>query len=80
MGDRYEILASVIAANFSKIPVAHIHGGEVTEGVIDDGFRHSITKMSHIHFVANSIYKKELFNSVKIKKIFLQSEDLVLTV
>lgn len=68
LGDRYEILASVIAANLSKIPVAHIHGGEVTEGVIDDGFRHSITKMSHIHFVANSIYKKRVIQLGENKK------------
>ena len=70
LGDRYEILASVIAANLSKIPVAHIHGGEVTEGVIDDGFRHSITKMSHIHFVANSIYKKRVIQLGENKNIF----------
>jgi len=60
LGDRYEILASTISAHLSRIPVAHIHGGEVTHGVIDDAFRHSITKMSHIHFVANAIYKKRI--------------------
>jgi len=60
LGDRYEILASAISAHLSRIPVAHIHGGEVTHGVIDDAFRHSITKMSHIHFVANAIYKKRV--------------------
>ena len=60
LGDRYEILASTISAHLSGIPVAHIHGGEVTHGVIDDAFRHSITKMSHIHFVANAIYKKRI--------------------
>ena len=60
LGDRYEILASTISAHLSRIPVAHIHGGEVTHGVIDDAFRHSITKMSHIHFVANAIYKKRV--------------------
>ncbi len=60
LGDRYEILASTISAHLSRIPVAHIHGGEVTQGVIDDAFRHSITKMSHVHFVANAIYKKRV--------------------
>ena len=60
LGDRYEILASTISAHLSRIPVAHIHGGEVTHGVIDDAFRHSITKMSHIHFVANAIYKRRI--------------------
>ena len=60
LGDRYEILASTISAHLCRIPVAHIHGGEVTQGVIDDAFRHSITKMSHIHFVANAIYKKRV--------------------
>ena len=60
LGDRYEILASTISAHLSRIPVAHIHGGEVTHGVIDDAFRHSITKMSHIHFAANAIYKKRI--------------------
>lgn len=60
LGDRYEILASVISANICRIPVAHIHGGEVTSGVLDDSFRHAITKLSHIHFVANNIYKKRV--------------------
>ena len=60
LGDRYEILASTIAAHLSRIPVAHIHGGEVTQGVVDDAFRHSITKMSHIHFVANKIYRNRV--------------------
>lgn len=60
VGDRYEILASVISAHLSRIPVAHIHGGEVTHGAIDDAFRHSITKMSHIHFAANKFYKKRI--------------------
>ena len=43
-----------------RIPIAHIHGGEVTEGVLDDAFRHSITKLSHIHFVANKTYKNRV--------------------
>ena len=60
LGDRYEIMGSVIAAHICRIPLAHIHGGEVTHGVIDDAFRHSITKMSNIHFVANKIYRKRI--------------------
>ena len=60
LGDRYEILASTISACLNRIPVAHIHGGEVTSGSIDDAFRHSITKMSNIHFVSNTIYKKRV--------------------
>jgi len=60
LGDRYEVLASSIAAHLCRIPVAHIHGGEVTQAAIDDAFRHSITKMSHIHFVANPSYKKRV--------------------
>ena len=50
LGDRYEVLAAVIAARMQLIPVAHISGGDVTEGAIDDSIRHSITKMSQIHF------------------------------
>jgi len=57
LGDRFEILAAVSAALVARIPVAHIHGGEVTEGVIDEALRHSITKMSHIHFVAAEEYR-----------------------
>jgi len=60
LGDRYEIFAAVIAACFSKIPVAHLHGGETTEGSIDEALRHSITKMSHIHFVAAKEYKQRV--------------------
>ena len=60
LGDRYEILASVLSAHLSRIPIAHIHGGEVTQGSLDDAFRHSITKMSHIHFVANKVYQKRV--------------------
>jgi GDP/UDP-N,N'-diacetylbacillosamine 2-epimerase (hydrolysing) len=52
IGDRYEILSAVLSAVFLKIPVAHIHGGEVTQGAFDDSIRHAITKMSHLHFVS----------------------------
>lgn len=53
LGDRYEIFATVIAAYINRIPIAHIHGGEKTEGSMDEGFRHSITKLSNYHFVSN---------------------------
>jgi UDP-N-acetylglucosamine 2-epimerase (non-hydrolysing) len=52
LGDRYEMLAAAQSAMIARIPVAHIHGGEATEGLIDEAIRHSITKMSHLHFVA----------------------------
>ena len=57
LGDRYEIFAAASAAMASRIPIAHLHGGEVTEGAIDEAIRHSITKMSHLHFVATSEYR-----------------------
>jgi len=60
LGDRYEILSAVIAALLCKIPVAHIHGGEVTTGAFDDSIRHAITKMSHLHFVATEKSKKRV--------------------
>ena len=52
LGDRFEIFSAAIAAMTARIPIAHIHGGEITEGLIDEAIRHSITKMSHVHFVA----------------------------
>lgn len=52
LGDRFEMYAAAIAALPLKIPIAHIHGGELTEGAFDDALRHSLTKLSHIHFVA----------------------------
>ncbi|MFM9121381.1 MAG: UDP-N-acetylglucosamine 2-epimerase, partial [Actinomycetota bacterium] len=54
LGDRYEILATAQAAMILAIPIAHIHGGEVTNGAFDDSIRHAITKMSALHFVATS--------------------------
>jgi len=61
LGDRYEIYSAAVAACFNRVPIAHIHGGEKTEGAIDEALRHSITKLSHIHFVST----KEHFNRVK---------------
>jgi GDP/UDP-N,N'-diacetylbacillosamine 2-epimerase (hydrolysing) len=60
LGDRYEIFSAVSVALVANISIAHIHGGEITEGVFDDAFRHSITKMSHIHFTATDEYKKRV--------------------
>ena len=60
LGDRYEILSVVLAACFENIPIAHIHGGERTEGVIDESIRHAITKFSHLHFVASEIYRRRV--------------------
>ena len=60
LGDRFEILTAVNAALLARIPIAHIHGGESTEGAIDEAIRHSITKMSHIHFVASRIYRNRV--------------------
>lgn len=60
LGDRFEMHAAVVAALPFNIPVAHIHGGEVTEGAIDDALRHSITKMSHLHFVATETYAQRV--------------------
>jgi GDP/UDP-N,N'-diacetylbacillosamine 2-epimerase (hydrolysing) len=60
LGDRFEIFAAVAAALVARIPVAHLHGGETTEGAFDEAFRHSITKMSHMHFVAAVEYKQRV--------------------
>ena len=60
LGDRFEIFSAVAAALVARIPVAHIHGGEVTEGAFDEALRHSITKMAHLHFVAAEEYRKRV--------------------
>lgn len=60
LGDRYEMLAAASAAMVAGIPIAHIHGGELTEGVMDEQIRHSITKMSHLHFTSTEEYRKRV--------------------
>lgn len=60
LGDRFEIFAAVAAALVARIPVAHLHGGETTEGAFDEALRHSITKMSHLHFVAAEEYRQRV--------------------
>ena len=60
LGDRYEIFSATSAAMIARIPIAHIHGGEKTEGAFDESIRHSITKMSHLHFAATEEYKNRV--------------------
>lgn len=60
LGDRFEILGAVAAAMVARVPIAHLHGGESTEGSIDESIRHSITKMSHLHFVAADEYRRRV--------------------
>lgn len=60
LGDRFEIFAATAAAMIARLPITHIHGGEVTEGAIDEAIRHSITKMAHLHFVAAESYRKRV--------------------
>ena len=60
VGDRFETFSAAVAANISRLPIAHIHGGETTRGAFDEAFRHSITKMSHLHFTSTQIYRKRV--------------------
>ena len=60
LGDRFEIFAATSSALIARIPIAHIHGGELTEGAFDDAIRHSITKMSYLHFVAAEEYRQRV--------------------
>ena len=72
LGDRYEIFAAASTAMILNIPIAHIHGGETTEGAYDEAMRHSITKMSHLHFVAAPEYQKRVHQlGENSKNIFL---------
>ncbi len=60
LGDRYEMLAAAAAAMAAAVPIAHIHGGELTEGIMDEQIRHSITKMSHLHFTSTEEYRRRV--------------------
>ncbi|SVD31412.1 uncharacterized protein METZ01_LOCUS384266, partial [marine metagenome] len=60
LGDRYETHAAATAAMLMNIPIAHIHGGEITEGAVDEQIRHSITKMSYLHFCATETYRQRV--------------------
>jgi GDP/UDP-N,N'-diacetylbacillosamine 2-epimerase (hydrolysing) len=71
LGDRYEIFSAVSSAMISRIPIAHIHGGEATEGAIDEAIRHCISKMSHIHFTATKEYSKRVIQLGEVpNKVF----------
>lgn len=71
LGDRYEALIAAQAALIFKIPIAHIHGGEVTQGAVDDSIRHAITKMASIHFVANEEYRCRVIQMGRMQGQFL---------
>ena len=60
LGDRYEMFSAVSVAMICNIPIAHLHGGEITQGAFDESIRHSITKMSHLHFTATDEYKNRV--------------------
>lgn len=60
LGDRYEMLTAAQAAMIYKIPVAHLYGGEITEGAYDDSIRHAITKLSHLHFTSTEEYRRRV--------------------
>lgn len=68
LGDRYEILAATIAAYILKIPIAHISGGDITEGAYDDAFRHSITKMAYLHFPGTESSRKRIIQLGEAKE------------
>lgn len=72
LGDRYEALFAAISSFFFRIPIIHIHGGEITEGVLDDTMRHVITKLSNYHFVSHDKYRKRVLQlGEKPEKIYL---------
>ena len=60
LGDRFEIFSAAAAAMIARIPIAHLHGGETTEGAFDEAIRHSITKISHLHFTATEEYRRRV--------------------
>lgn len=60
LGDRFETFCASVAACIFRIPIGHIHGGETTQGAVDEAFRHSITKMSHLHFASTNEYRKRV--------------------
>ena len=68
LGDRYELLAAATAAMIHKVPIGHIHGGEVTVGAYDEGIRHAITKLAHLHFVAADEYRNRVIQLGELPK------------
>lgn len=72
LGDRFEIFSAAAAAMVARIPIAHLHGGEATEGVIDEPIRHSVTKMAHLHFVAAAEYRQRVIQlGEQPRRVFL---------
>lgn len=72
LGDRFELLGAASAALISRIPIAHIHGGELTEGAFDDAVRHSITKMSHLHFTTTPVYRRRVIQLGEVpERVFM---------
>ena len=70
LGDRYETFAAAVSATILNIPIAHIHGGETTQGAFDESFRHSITKMSHFHFALPKLIKRIIQLGENPKNVF----------
>ena len=72
LGDRFEVFSAATSAHTARIPIAHIHGGESSEGVIDEAFRHAVTKMSQLHFVAAKEYRNRVIQlGENPEKVFL---------
>ena len=72
LGDRFEMLPAVAAATVARIPIAHVHGGETTQGAFDEGIRHAITKLSHLHFVAAEEYRRRVVQLGEVpERVFL---------
>ena len=69
LGDRYEILSAAMAAVVHCIPIAHIHGGEVTEGAMDDAMRHAITKLASLHFAAAEPYRRRIIQMGGVSRV-----------
>ena len=68
LGDRYEVLAAALSISLFRIPIVHFHGGSITEGAVDDNFRHAITKLSHYHFVECTEFQQRLVQLGEQKK------------
>lgn len=78
LGDRFEMLSAAIAALPLRIPIAHLHGGELTQGAMDDSIRHAISKLSHLHFAAAAVYGRRLEQmGEEPKRIFVTGSPVV---
>ena len=71
LGDRYEVLAATLVASLYRIPIVHFHGGSVTEGALDDNYRHAISKLSNYHFVECVDFKIVYYNLAKFIHLFV---------